>query len=129
MPGLARAAGATDIAEFRGLSSAGDGYVMTLREGYAPGPQEALEDLDMGGGSILSLKVTARQSNGLVTVVEGVALAGGPPLHVHQAEDQVVICIEGRLAYQIGAKRGNLDPGGVLFPMLLRTSPASPSIE
>jgi hypothetical protein len=37
----------------------------------------------MGDGSVLSLKVTGRQSNGLVTVIEGVALAGGPPLHLH----------------------------------------------
>ena len=52
---------------------------MTLGGGYALGPGEALEDLQMGDGSVLSLKVTGRQSNGLVTVIEGVALAGGPP--------------------------------------------------
>ena len=79
---------------------------MTLCGGYALGPQEALEDLDMGDGSTLSLKVTGRQSNGLVTVIEGVALSGGPPLHVHEAEDEVVICVEGRLAYQVGDKHG-----------------------
>jgi quercetin dioxygenase-like cupin family protein len=88
---------------------------MTLCGAYALGPQEALEDLDMGGGSILSLKVTGRQSNGLVTVIEGVALSGGPPLHLHEAEDEVVICVEGRLVYRVGDKRGSLDPGGVLW--------------
>jgi len=50
---------------------------MTLGRGYALGPGEALEDLQMGDGSVLSLKVTGRQSTGLVTVIEGVALAGG----------------------------------------------------
>ena len=65
---------------------------MTLVGGYALGPGEALEDLQMGGGSVLSLKVAGRQSNGLVTVIEGIALAGGPPLHLHEAEDEFVIC-------------------------------------
>ena len=60
-----------------------DAFAMTLGGGYALGPGEALEDLQMGDGSILSLKVTGRQFNGLVTVIEGVALAGGPPLHLH----------------------------------------------
>lgn len=48
-----------------------------MRGGYALGPQDALERLDMGGGSVLSLKVTGQQSNGLVTVLEGVVLSGG----------------------------------------------------
>jgi quercetin dioxygenase-like cupin family protein len=88
---------------------------MTLHGGYALGSGDALEDLDMGGGSVLSLKVTGRESNGLVTVIDGVALAGGPPLHVHDAEDEVVICVEGKLAYQLGDARGVLEPGGVLW--------------
>jgi len=81
----------------------------------ALGPQDALEDLDMGGGSVLSLKVTGQQSNGLVTLLEGVVLSGGPPLHVHEAEDEVVICLEGELAYQVGDERGALEPGGLLW--------------
>jgi len=88
---------------------------MTMVGGYALGPQDALEDLDMGGGSVLSLKVTGQQSNGLVTVLEGVVLSGGPPLHVHEAEDEVVICLEGELAYQVGEERGALEPGGLLW--------------
>jgi hypothetical protein len=79
---------------------------MTLRGGYALGVGESLEDLNMGGGSVLSLKVTGEQSNGLVTVIEGVALGGGPPLHVHEAEDEVVICLDGQLVYQVGGDRG-----------------------
>ena len=88
---------------------------MTFSGGYALAPQEALEDLDMGGGSVLSLKVAGQQSNGSVTVLEGVVLSGGPPLHVHEAEDEVVICVEGQLAYQVGEDRGALGPGGVLW--------------
>lgn len=105
-----------DVRTLWSLSSVGeDAYAMTLPRGYALGSQEALEEFDMGGGSVLSLKVTGQQSNGLVTVIEGVVLSGGPPLHVHEAEDEVVICIEGKLAYQVGEKRGTLEPGGVLW--------------
>jgi quercetin dioxygenase-like cupin family protein len=88
---------------------------MTFDGGYALRQQDALEDLDMGGGSVLSLKVTGQQSNGLVTVLEGVVLSGGPPLHVHEAEDEVVICVEGELAYQLGEERGALQAGGLLW--------------
>lgn len=88
---------------------------MTWESGDALRPQEALEDLDMTGGSVLSLKVTGQQSNGQVTVLEGVVQSGGPPLHVHEAEDEVVICLEGELSYQIGEERGALQPGGLLW--------------
>lgn len=88
---------------------------MTIHGGYALGVGESLEDLDFGGGSVLSLKVTGEQSNGLVTVLTGTALSGGPPLHLHEAEDEVVICIDGELAYQVGDHRGTLEPGGLLW--------------
>ena len=88
---------------------------MTFADGYSLRRDEALEDLDMGGGSTLSLKVTGRQSHGLVTVLEGTVLSGGPPLHVHQAEDEVVILLEGELDYQIGEQRGVLNEGGLLW--------------
>jgi quercetin dioxygenase-like cupin family protein len=88
---------------------------VTLNRGYALDPGEALEDLDMGGGSVLSLKVTGRQSLGLVTVLEGVVRSGGPPLHVHEAEDEVVIVLKGRLDYQVGDQRGELAAGGLMW--------------
>ncbi len=88
---------------------------VTFDHGYALQPGEALEDLDMGGGSLLSLKVTGQQSLGLVTVLEGVVHSGGPPLHVHDAEDEVVIVLDGQLDYQVGEERGVLPEGGVLW--------------
>ena len=88
---------------------------MTFDGGYALGPHEALEVLDMGGGSVLSLEVTGQQSHGVVTVLQGVVLAGGPPLHVHEAEDEVVLCTEGELAHQVGEERGASVPGGLVW--------------
>src|SRR3982751_6911924 len=88
---------------------------MTLQQGYALKAGEAIEDLDMGGGSQLALRVTGKQSAGLVTVIEGVVASGGPPLHVHDGEDEVVVVLEGALAYQVGGDRGELSTGGLLW--------------
>jgi hypothetical protein len=59
----------------------------------------------MGVGSVLSLKVTGQQSHGLVTVIDGVVAFGGPPFHVHEAEDE----------------------GRARFPMRWRTWPSKPA--
>ena len=95
---------------------------MTLSAGYALLPGEALDHLDLGAGSRLSLKVTGRESAGLVTVLEGVVADGGPPLHVHDSEDEVVVVLDGELSYRVGDLRGTLTPGGTLwFPEGCRT--------
>ena len=88
---------------------------MTLQAGYSLVRGAALEKLDMGDGSSLSLKVTGEQSLGLVTVLEGIVESGGPPLHVHDTEDEVVIVLEGELDYQVGDERGALGAGGLLW--------------
>ena len=88
---------------------------MTFNAGYALNRSDALEDLDMGGGSTVSLKVTGEQSHGLVTILEGIVHSGGPPLHVHDAEDEVVIVLEGELDYQVGDDRGTITAGGLLW--------------
>jgi quercetin dioxygenase-like cupin family protein len=100
------------------LPTTGLGHILahvTFNRGYALNPGDALEDLDMGDGSLLSLKVTGQQSLGLVTVLEGVVHSGGPPLHVHDAEDEVVIVLDGQLDYQVGDERGALSEGGLLW--------------
>jgi quercetin dioxygenase-like cupin family protein len=88
---------------------------VTFNDGYALRRGDALENLDMGSGSTLSLKVTGKQSHGLVTVLEGIVHSGGPPLHVHDTEDEVVIILEGELDYQVGDERGALSEGGLLW--------------
>ena len=88
---------------------------MTLHGGYALPAGTSLEELDMGGGSVLSLVVTGEQSDGRVLVLSGVVHEGGPPLHVHDDEDEVVVVLEGELAYRVGQDEGVLTPGGVLW--------------
>ena len=89
--------------------------MMLHRHGYALPAGESLEDLDFGGGRILSMRVTGEQSNGLLTVIEGVVVNGGPPLHVHQIEDEVVVVLEGALTYQVGDEHGVREAGGLLW--------------
>ena len=89
---------------------------MTFHErGYALDPDAALEDLDMGGGSVLSLKITGEQPRGGLTILEGALESGGPPLHVHDDEDEAVVVLEGELTYQVGDERGVLTTGGFLW--------------
>lgn len=88
---------------------------MTLHGGYALPAGTSLEDLDMGGGSRLSLVVTGEQSDGRLLVLTGVVHEGGPPLHVHDDEDEVVVVLEGRLAYRVGDDEGVLQAGGALW--------------
>lgn len=83
--------------------------------GYVLESGASLEALDMGGGSVLALRVTGAESGGRVTVIEGVVHEGGPPLHVHDDEDEVVIVIDGRMAYRLGDTAGELGPGGLLW--------------
>lgn len=82
--------------------------------GYVLAAGEALEEWYFGG-DVLRLLVSAERSHGAVTVIEGVAHGGGPPVHVHDNEDEVVIVLEGRLAYRIGEMDGDLERGGVLW--------------
>ncbi len=88
---------------------------MTFSTGYALNRSDSLEELDMGGKSKLLLQVTGQESHGAVTVISGVVHSGGPPLHVHEAEDEVVIVLEGRLDYQVGDDRGVVAAGGLLW--------------
>lgn len=88
---------------------------MTWETGYALAPGEVLDRLDMSGGTSVSLKVTAEQSGGVLTVFEGFLVSGGPPLHVHETEDEVVIVLDGELDYQLGDERGAVATGGLLW--------------
>ncbi|HEY1333207.1 MAG TPA: cupin domain-containing protein [Myxococcaceae bacterium] len=83
-------------------------------EGYALSAGNALEVVDMGGDELRVL-VGAQQSRGTVSVIAGVMHGGGPPLHVHDDEDEVVIVVYGDLAYQLGERRATLGAGGLLW--------------
>lgn len=64
---------------------------------------------------MLRVLVGAEQSRGTLSVIAGVMHGGGPPLHVHEDEDEVVIVLHGEMAYQLGERRGTLSAGGLLW--------------
>jgi quercetin dioxygenase-like cupin family protein len=98
-------------------------------KGYVLEPGASLEDLDMGG-SVLSLRVTGEETDGRLTVLEGVVHRGGPPLHIHDEEDEVVVVLEGRLTYRVGDEAGEIGPGGLLwFPRQVPHAVANLSSE
>jgi len=70
--------------------------------------------LDLGGDELRVL-VGAEQSRGTLSVFAGVMHGGGPPLHVPEDEDEVVIVLHGELACQLGNRRGALGSGGLLW--------------
>ena len=82
--------------------------------GFAVPAGEALEEWNFGG-DVLRLLLSAEQSGGVVSVIEGLAHGGGPPLHIHDNEDEVVLVVAGRLAYRIGDSEGEIEPGGLLW--------------
>lgn len=87
---------------------------MTVRPEHAGALNDALEEWDFGGDTI-RLLVGAEQSKGAITIVEGTMHGGGPPLHIHDAEDEVYIVLEGVLNFQVGKQRGTLATGEVLW--------------
>lgn len=82
--------------------------------GFAAAAGDAIEQWEMGG-DVLRLLIGAEQSNGAVSIIEGTGNEGGPPLHIHDAEDEVVIVLDGDLAYQVGDEHGSLRSGGLLW--------------
>jgi quercetin dioxygenase-like cupin family protein len=54
------------------------------------------------GGSIL-LRLRAGRTDGSVTLLESVAAPGeGPPLHVHEGEDETLYVLSGRFRFRVG---------------------------
>jgi mannose-6-phosphate isomerase-like protein (cupin superfamily) len=74
-------------------------------------------------GTTPRIKAGAADTGGAMTAVEGVlgAWAPGPPLHVHDAEDECIYVVEGRLLVQIGEELHQLGAGS--FAWLPRGTP------
>ena len=70
------------------------------------------------GISHIDYKVTAQDSGGSLLILENIFHApGGPPRHLHLAQDEVFYSLEGEFVFEIGAERFTLKPGdSVLAP-------------
>ena len=73
------------------------------------------EHHDLGIGT-LAFKVSTRDSRGALLVVELVHhTKGGPPRHLHRAQDEVFSVIEGEYLLEVGQERFRLRPGDCAF--------------
>jgi quercetin dioxygenase-like cupin family protein len=72
--------------------------------------------LQSGPGRDLVFKVTGEQTHGAFDyfVVE-VAPHGGPPLHVHHVQEEIIHVLKGRFKVRIGASIFHLNEGGFAY--------------
>jgi mannose-6-phosphate isomerase-like protein (cupin superfamily) len=70
------------------------------------------------GFSSIGFKVTTCQTGGGLFLIEHMHLGpGGPPLHLHWNQEEYFYVMEGAVAFQVGDKRVELNPGeSVLAP-------------
>jgi mannose-6-phosphate isomerase-like protein (cupin superfamily) len=68
------------------------------------------------GGQVINLKVTAAESGGEVMIMEdAIAAGGGPPLHVHERENEGYYVLEGEFEFVCGDDRVTGGPGTFVF--------------
>lgn len=69
------------------------------------------------GFSSLGFKVSGQQTNGGLFIMEHVGLAkgGGPPRHLHYAQEEWFYVIEGEIVAEVGKQRFRLKAGDSVF--------------
>ena len=77
-----------------------------------PGEQRVLQVL----GEAITVKIDGEQTEGKYAVIEVVSpIGGGPPLHLHRHEDEVIYVLEGEVEFQRGDRRFLAKPGSTVF--------------
>ena len=69
-------------------------------------------------GEIITCRVTSGETNGVCSMIEEVTPPqGGPPLHIHEREDEILYILEGEYEVQRGASVFNAAKGSwVILP-------------
>ncbi len=76
------------------------------------GEQRVLQVL----GETITVKFDSEQTEGRYAVIEEVSpVGGGPPLHIHRDEDEVVYVLGGELELQLGDQRVRAKAGSTAF--------------
>lgn len=67
--------------------------------------------------NVLDLKVSSEDTDGAIAVFEqtGFTPKGGPPLHVHQYQDEFFFIIEGEYQFQVGDDKYQMKAGDTIF--------------
>ncbi|MBJ7330386.1 MAG: cupin domain-containing protein [Solirubrobacteraceae bacterium] len=67
-------------------------------------------------GGPLTFKVRAEDTGGMLTALENeIAPGDGPPLHVHDAQDEAWLVLEGDLRFQLGEEISDAPSGTFVF--------------
>ncbi|WP_458098223.1 cupin domain-containing protein [Roseomonas sp. WA12] len=68
------------------------------------------------GGERVSIRLASKHTGGSCSIVEGVlAPLSGPPLHIHQHEDEIVQVLEGELRFMLGKEVFDVAAGSYVF--------------
>ncbi len=67
-------------------------------------------------GDEISIKISSRDTNGAFTVFEDTTPAqGGPPLHLHHAQDEWWYILEGEYLFEVDGEEIHAGPGATVF--------------
>jgi quercetin dioxygenase-like cupin family protein len=65
---------------------------------------------------VLTLKATSAETDGKLTAIDVFAEPGkGPPLHLHESEDEHILFLEGRFELRLGERLSEAVPGDFVF--------------
>lgn len=78
------------------------------------------------GNSPVDIKVSAKDTDGTLSITEYTGYAkGGPPLHIHLFQDEIFYILEGEHLFQLGDKQYHLTAGDSIF--IPRNVPHAPA--
>ena len=67
-------------------------------------------------GGPLTFKARSEQTGGRLTVLENVVAPGeGPPVHVHEAQDEAWWILDGSFDFRLGDERADVEAGAFVF--------------
>ncbi|MGC1483741.1 MAG: cupin domain-containing protein [Candidatus Acidiferrum sp.] len=74
------------------------------------------EALKLGGANTYACKVSTKDTNGALFLLEQRNLRkGGPPRHVHHRQDEWFYILDGEFIAEVGTEKFRLEPGDSLF--------------
>jgi quercetin dioxygenase-like cupin family protein len=78
--------------------------------------RKSLENTYRYAGGTISILISAEDTGGTFSMWEGVQKPGSePPLHVHHANDETFVVLEGKMRIRIGDEVYEAGPGDVVF--------------
>ncbi|MFA9272756.1 MAG: cupin domain-containing protein [Baekduiaceae bacterium] len=88
---------------------------MTEAQAHVVRPQDG-EAVQGPAGGPLIFKVRGEQTGGRLTALENTIAPGdGPPVHVHEAQDEIWLVLEGELEFRIGEEEADAPTGTFVY--------------